>query len=43
MLRLYHLERLERGLPLLTVETEVYGDLKSTNEMGPSLVDSLGL
>jgi hypothetical protein len=28
--------------PLLTVETEVYGDSKSTNEKGPSMViDSL--
>ncbi len=31
------------GWPLLTVETEVNGDLKSTNERGPSLVGSLGL
>ncbi len=29
--------------PLLTVEAEVNGDSKSTNEMGPSLVGSLGL
>ncbi len=35
-------ERLERG-PLLTVETEVNGDSKTTNERGPSLVGSLGL
>jgi hypothetical protein len=26
------------GWPLLTVETEVNGDSKSTNERGPSLV-----
>jgi hypothetical protein len=31
------------GLPLLTVRTEVNGDSKSTNERGPSLVDSFGL
>ncbi len=31
------------GWPLLTVETEVNGDSKSTNERGPSLLDSLGL
>jgi hypothetical protein len=31
------------GWPLLTVETEVNGDSKSTNERGPSLVGSLGL
>jgi hypothetical protein len=31
------------GWPLLTVETEVNGDLKSANERGPSLVGSLGL
>jgi hypothetical protein len=30
------------GWPLLTVETEVNGDSKSTNERGPSLVCSLG-
>jgi hypothetical protein len=29
--------------PLLTVETEVNGDSKSTNERNPSLVGSLGL
>ncbi len=29
------------GWPLLTVETEVNGDSKSTNERGPSLVGSL--
>jgi hypothetical protein len=28
------------GRPLLTVETETNGDSKSTNELGPSLVDS---
>jgi hypothetical protein len=28
---------------MLTVETEVNGDSKSTNERGPSLVGSLGL
>jgi hypothetical protein len=31
------------GWPLLTVETEVNGDSKSTNERGPSLAGSLGL
>jgi hypothetical protein len=31
------------GWPLLTVETEVNGDSKSTNERGPSLVGSLCL
>ncbi len=31
------------GWPLLTVEAEMNGDLKSTNERGPSLVGSLGL
>jgi hypothetical protein len=31
-------ERLERGGPLLAVETEVNGDSKSTNERGPWLV-----
>ncbi len=31
------------GWPLLTVESEVNGDSKSTNESGPSLVGSLGL
>jgi len=31
------------GWPLLTVGTEVNGDLKSTNERDPSLVGSLGL
>ncbi len=31
------------GWPLMTVEAEVNGDWKSTNERGPSLVDSLGL
>jgi hypothetical protein len=31
------------GWPLLTVETEVNGDSKRTNERGPSLVGSLGL
>ncbi len=30
------------GWPLLTVETEVNGDSKSTNERVPSLVGSLG-
>jgi hypothetical protein len=30
------------GWPLLTVETETNGDSKSTNELGPSLVGSLG-
>ncbi len=29
-----------KGRPLLTVETEVNGDSKSTNERGPSLVGS---
>jgi hypothetical protein len=27
-----------KGWPLLTVETEINGDSKSTNERGPSLV-----
>ncbi len=36
-------ERLERGGPLLNVETEVNGDSKSTSETGTSLVGSLGL
>ncbi len=31
------------GWPLLTNETEVNGDSKSTNERGPSVVDSLGM
>jgi hypothetical protein len=31
------------GWPLLTVETEVNGDSKRTNERGPFLVGSLGL
>ncbi len=31
------------GWPLLTIETGVNGDSKSTNERGPSLVGSLGL
>jgi hypothetical protein len=31
-------ERLERGRPLLIVETKVNVDSKSTNERGPSLV-----
>ncbi len=31
------------GWPLLTVETEMNGDSKSTNERGPSLIGSLGL
>ncbi len=31
------------GWPLLTVETELIGDSKNTNERGPSLVGSLGL
>jgi hypothetical protein len=31
------------GWPLLTVETEVNGDSKCTNERGPFLVGSLGL
>ncbi len=34
--RLFWTERLERGGPLLTVETEANGDSKSTNEKGPS-------
>jgi hypothetical protein len=29
--------------PLLTLETEMNGDSKSTNERGPSLVGSFGL
>ncbi len=32
-----------KGLPLLTVEIEVNGDSKSTNERSFSLVGSLGL
>ncbi len=32
------LVKMERGWPLLTVETEANGDLKSTNERGPLLV-----
>jgi hypothetical protein len=32
-----------RGWPLLTVETAVNGDSKSTNERGPSVVGSLRL
>jgi hypothetical protein len=32
-----------KGWPLLTVETKVNGDLKSTNERGPSLVGLLGM
>jgi hypothetical protein len=36
-------ERLERGGPLLTLETELNGDSKRTNERGPILVSSLGL
>jgi hypothetical protein len=35
-------ERIERGGPVLTAETDVNGDSKSTNERGPSLVGSLG-
>ncbi len=35
-------ERLESGGRLPTVETEVHGDSKSTNERGPSLVGSVG-
>ncbi len=31
------------GWPLLTIQTEVKGDSKRTNERGPSLVGSLGL
>ncbi len=31
------------GWPLLTFETEMNGDSKSTNERGPSLVGSLSL
>jgi hypothetical protein len=31
----------KEGWPLLTVETEVNGDSKRTNERGPSLVGSL--
>jgi hypothetical protein len=32
-----------KGWPLMTDETEVNGDSKSTNDRGPSLVGSLGL
>ncbi len=35
-------ENNREGWPLLTVETEVNGDSKSTNERGPSLVGSQG-
>jgi hypothetical protein len=35
-------ERLERGCPPLTVETEANGDSESTYERGPSLVSSFG-
>ncbi len=35
-------ERLEGGRPLLTVKIEANGDSRSTNEIGPSLIDSLG-
>ncbi len=38
-----HPERLERGGPLLTVETEMNGDAKRTNERVPFLVGSLDL
>ncbi len=31
-----------KGWPLVTIETEVNGDLKSTNKRGPSLAGSLG-
>ncbi len=31
------------GVALLTIETEVNGDSKRTNERGPSFVGSLGL
>jgi hypothetical protein len=31
------------GWPLLTVDSEVNGDIKRTNERGPFLVGSLGL
>jgi hypothetical protein len=41
---MFRSERLERGgWPLLTVETEVIGNSKSTNGRGPSLVGLLGL
>ncbi len=36
-------ETREGWWPLLTVETKVNGDSKSTNERGPSLVSSLGM
>ncbi len=39
----YQPERVERGGPLLSVETEVKGDSKSTNDRDPSLVGSFGL
>jgi hypothetical protein len=38
-----HTRETREGWPLLTVETEVNGDSKITNEKGPSLVGSLGL
>ena len=42
--QLYVLSRdIREGWPLLTVETEVNRDSKSTNERGPSLVGSSGL
>ncbi len=34
---------IREGWPLLTVETAVNGDSRSTNEKGPFLVGSLGL
>ncbi len=37
------LRETREGWPLLTVETEVNGDSKSTNERGSSLVGSWGL
>ncbi len=43
MNRLASSKEIREGWPLLTDETEVNGDSKSTNERGPSLVGSLGL
>ncbi len=39
----FWLRETKEGWPLLTVETEVNGDSKSTNQRGSSLVVSLGL
>jgi hypothetical protein len=39
---MYTSETIKEGWPLLTVETEVHGDSRNTNEMDPFLVGSLG-